>query len=200
MYRVLIPLIFLIIPFQTHAYKIKYVEGFYRLYVESFYDYSHDVNRNIFYLKAALGVPFSNPLYAIAEIENELEWEKYRYLMYMHINLKLTDSFLKLANSLDKQNAYFYNAPWKESNIKSLNEAELYYREAKKYWIDALEWSKKASHEKFMFLHLEDIQHFEDESHDIQTGELNYNDIINRHLTRLKNVRDQFEAMDDKTY
>lgn len=200
MHRYLIPLLFLIIPVNTHAHRIKYVEGFYKLYVESFYDYSHDVNRNIYYLKAALGVPFSNPLYAIAEIENELEWEKYRYLMYMHINLKITDSFLKLANSLDKQKAYFYNAPWKDSNLKSLDEAELYYKEALKYWVDAMEWSEKASDEKFMFLYLEDIQFFEDESVDIQSGELNYRSIIEKHLTRLQKVREDFEAMDSSTY
>ncbi len=182
------------------CYNIKYLEGFYNLYVENFYQYPNDVNRNIYYLKAALGVPFSNPLYAIATIKNETEWEKYRYLMFMHLNLKLVDSYLQLAKGLDKQEAYFYNAPWKEYNLKSLREAELYYLEAKKYWVDAVEWSSRANDDKFMFLYIEDIIYFEDEHYMIQTGELDYNKIIDKHLTRLKGVREKFENMDENTY
>ncbi|MBN2617059.1 MAG: hypothetical protein JXR64_01965 [Spirochaetales bacterium] len=200
MLRRVIPLIFLFFPTITFSYNIKYLEGFYNLYVENFYQYPQDVNRNIFYLKACLGVPFSNPLYALAKIENTTEWEKYRYLMYTHINLKLVDSYLQLAKGLDKQTAYFYNAPWKEYNIKSLNEAEKYYLEAKKYWVDAVEWSKRASDEKFMFLYIEEIITFEDESTMIQSGELDYNKIIDKHLTRLNKVRNEFENMDENTY
>lgn len=185
---------------SVNAHQIKYLEGFYNLYVENFYQYPHDVNRNIYYLKAALGVPFRNPLYAIAKIKTEDEWEKYRYLMYTHINLKLVDSFLQLAKGLDKQEAYFYNAPWKEYNIKSLNEAEMYYLEAKKHWVDAMEWSSLASDERFMFLFIEDIQQFEDESYLIQSGELDYNKIINKHLNRLNRIRNTFKEMDDSTY
>lgn len=193
-------LFFILSSFHISSHQIKYLEGFYNLYVENFYQYPHDVNRNIYYLKASLGVPFRNPLYALAEIENKDEWEKYRYLMYTHINLKLVDSFLQLAKGLDKQKAYFYNAPWKEYNIKSLNEAELYYLEAKKHWVDAVEWSSLAADEKFMFLFIEEIQNFEDESYMIQTGELDYNKIIDKHLTRLRRVRKEFEDMDENTY
>lgn len=200
MKKIFLSLIFLLISTQIFSYNIKYIEGFYNLYVEHFYQYPKDVNRNIYYLKSALGVPFSNPLYAIATIKNKIEWEKYRYLMYVHINLKLVDSYLQLAKGLDKQQAYFYNAPWKEYNIKSLNEAELYYLEAKKYWVDAVEWATRASDEKFMFLYIDDIINFENEVFMIQSGELNYNDIINKHLKRLNNVRTKFENMDETTY
>ncbi|QEN03274.1 hypothetical protein EW093_00650 [Thiospirochaeta perfilievii] len=200
MKKLLLFISLLSISVSTYSYNIKYLEGFYNLYVESFYGYPHDVNRNIFYLKSALSAPFSNPLYAIAKIEDEIHWEKYRYLMYMHINLKLVDSFLQLANSLDKHNAYFYNAPWKEYNIKSLNEAEKYYLEAKKYWVDALEWSSLANADKFMFLYVEDIITFEDESFMIENGDLDYNKIIDKHLKRLNEVRTKFENMDENTY
>lgn len=192
----------IIFTFTTslYSYDIKYLEGFYSLYVENFYQYPKDVNRNIYYLKSSLQADFRNPLYAIAKIENKIQWEKYRYLMYMHINLKLVDSFLQLAKGLDKREAYFYNAPWKEYNIKSLNEAELYYMEAKIHWVDALEWSSKAADDEFMFLYIEDIITFEDESQMIQTGELDYNKIIDKHLKRLNKVRDKFKAMDENTY
>lgn len=191
---------FILISVNIYSHDIKYLEGFYKLYVENFYQYPQDVNRNIYYLKSALSAPFSNPLYALATINNKTEWEKYRYLMYVHINLKLVDSYLQLAKGLDKREAYFYNAPWKEYNIKSLDEAEKYYLEAKKYWVDALEWSSLAHDDKFMFLYIEDIIAFEDESHQIETGELDYNRIIDKHLKRLNDVRDKFLAMDETTY
>lgn len=200
MKRVILILIFIVTSTTLFSYNIKYVEGFYKLYTESFYQYPHDVNRNIFYLKCALGADFSNPLYAIAEIKTEDEWDKYRYLMYTHINLKLVDLFLQLAKGLDKQEALFYNAPWKEFNIKSLNEAELYYLEAKKHWVDALEWSSLAANEKYMFLFIEEMYYFEDESYMIQSGELDYNKIIDKHLNRLDKVRTTFEEMDENTY
>lgn len=195
-------LIFIFMLFSNFIFSsdIKYLEGFYKLYTENFYQYPKDVNRNIYYLKSALGVPFRNPLYALATIKDKTQWEKYRYLMYTHINLKLVDSFLQLAKGLDKQEALFYNAPWKEYNIKSLNEAELYYLEAKKHWVDAVMWSNKAADDKFLFLFIEDIQNFEDESFMIQSGELNYNNIIDKHLSRLDKVRNTFEAMDETTY
>lgn len=200
MKKILLPLLFLLISTGIFSHDIKYLEGFYNLYVENFYQYPKDVNRNIYYLKSALSVPFSNPLYALAEIKTEEQWEKYRYLMYTHINLKIVDSYLQLAKGLDKQEALFYNAPWKEYNIKSLNEAEWYYLEAKKYWVDALEWSSLVADEKFMFLYIEDIIHFEDESTMIQSGELDYNKIIDKHLKRLNEVRTKFEEMDATTY
>ncbi|MGL1891708.1 MAG: hypothetical protein OCD02_08775 [Spirochaetaceae bacterium] len=200
MKKLLLASIFFIISTSIYSFDIKYLEGFYGLYVENFYQYPHDVNRNIFYLKSSLGVRFSNPLYAIAKIKTADEWEKYRYLMYTHINLKLVDSYLQLAKGFDKREALFYNAPWKEYNIKSLNEAEFYYLEAKKHWVDAVEWSSKASADKFMFLFIEDIINFEDESYMIQTGELDYNKTINKHLTRLNKVREDFKAMDENTY
>lgn len=200
MKRHIIALIIFTFSTSLFSYDIKYLEGFYGLYVENFYQYPKDVNRNIYYLKSALQSPFRNPLYALAKIEDEIHWEKYRYLMHMHLNLKLVDSFLQLAKGLDKQNAYFYNAPWKEYNIKSLNEAELYYLEAKKHWVDAIEWSSLANDDKFMFLYVEDIIAFEDESYMIQTGDLDYNKIIDKHLNRLNDVRDKFEAMDENTY
>lgn len=200
MKKIYIFIIFLFINSTAFGYNIIYLEQFYKLYTQEFYNYPHDVNRNIYYLKAALSSPFCNPLYALAKINNEDEWEKYRYLMYTHINLKLVDSFLMLANSLDKQVAYFYNEPWKKQNIDSLNEAEKYYLEAKKYWIDAVEWSNKASQDKFRFIFLDTTQYFQDESHLIQTGELNYNKIIDKHLLRLDKVRSDFENMDENTY
>lgn len=187
-------------PIELHAYKILYAEQFYKLYHQHFYQYPDDTMENIHYLGMALRSDFANPLNALATIENEKEWEKYRYLFYMHVNLRLVDSYLKLGMKYDKRNAYFYNYPWKFSNLDSLDTAEECYRYALNFWEDAIEWSEKAADQKFAWMFIEEVQFWEDESYRIQTGDLNYDRTIQRELDRLESVREAFEAMDENTY
>lgn len=179
-----------------YSYKILYAEQYYKLYHKHLHQYPHETQENIFYLGMALRSDFCNPLYAISKIENKTEYEKYRYLFYMHINLRLVDSYLMLAAKFDKFKAYFYNAPWKEQNLKSLEIAETYYNMARKYWADAVMWSEKSSQRQYRWLTLTDIQKWEDENWRIQEGELDYDAIIDRQLKRLYGVRAEFEAMD----
>ena len=152
---------------------------------------------NIYYLEEALKADFCNPLYALARISNKREWERYKNLFKMHMYLKLIQLYLTLGSGYDKRIAYFYNAPWKEQNLKSLEIAEQAYMVALGYWDEAKKWSKKA---KRSFLHLEDIQNWEDEHYRIETGELDYKDIIQSHLRRLERVRQHFQNMDEDTY
>ncbi len=187
-------------PSSVPAYKILYAEQFYRLYHQHMYSYPEDTMENIHYLGMALRSDFANPLNALARINNEKEWEKYRYLFYMHVNLKLVDSYLKLGMKYDKRNAYFYNYPWKFSNLDSLETAEECYRYAMGFWEDAKEWSAKAQDRKFAWMFIEDIQFWEDESYRIGTGDLNYERTIQRELDRLQRVRETFEAMDGDSY
>jgi len=193
-------LIFIRQPQDLHAYKILYAEQFYKLYHLHLYQYPEDTMEDIHYLGMALRSDFANPLNALARITNEKEWEKYRYLFYMHVNLKLVDSYLKLGMKYDKRNAYFYNYPWKFSNLDSLDTAEECYMYALNFWTDAKEWSAKASSKKFAWMNLDDIQFWEDESYRIQTGDLNYEKTIKRELERLRKVRETFKAMNGNTY
>ncbi|MDA3956014.1 hypothetical protein [Oceanispirochaeta sp.] len=187
-------------PVDLHAYKILYAEQFYRLYHQHMYLYPEDTMENIHYLGMALRSDFANPLNALATITNEKEWEKYRYLFYMHVNLRLVDSYLKLGMKYDKRNAYFYNYPWKFSNLDSLDTAEECYRYALNFWEDAKEWSAKASSDKFAWMFIQDVQFWEDESYRIETKDLNYEKTIQRELDRLQRVREAFESMDENTY
>jgi hypothetical protein len=116
----------------------------------------------------------------------------------MHLNLKVIEQYLILGNGWDKQVAYFYNEPWKEQNLKSLDTAETCYRTALTYWKDAKDWSKKAA--GMPTVHLEEVQYWEDENIRIESGALDYEKIINRHLDRLAKVRADFKAMDKSTY
>jgi hypothetical protein len=155
---------------------------------------------NIYWLEKAIQADFANPLYAVALIENETQWEKYRYLFMMHLNLKLIEQYLFLGNKWNKREVYFYNAPWKEQNLKSLETAEACFRAALYYWKDAVEWATKAQDRRFRFINLAQIQYWQDEAGRIEGKSLDYEKIIQRELTLLQKVREKFQAMDEHTY
>jgi hypothetical protein len=116
----------------------------------------------------------------------------------MHLNLKLIASYLTLGNKYDKMVAYFFNYPWKQQNLDSLKTAEQTYKVAYGYWAKAQEWSAKAW--AMRDVHLDAIEEWEDENYRIETGDLNYKDIIDAQLARLAKVRDQFQKMGPGTY
>jgi hypothetical protein len=193
-------LLFLISSTPLWSYRINLAEQYYQLYHQHFYYYPDDIAENVHYLQMALHSDFANPLNALAIIENEKQWEKYRYLFYMHVNLELVDCFIKWAGKFDKFNAYFFNYPWKSANLDSLDNAEKLYKQALVYWDDALEWSTTASDDTFAWMYLTDIQSWEDENYRIQTGDLDYGEIIQAHLDRLEKVRQEFQAMGPESY
>jgi hypothetical protein len=134
----------------------------------------------------------------LAAIEDETDWERYRYLFRMHLNLKLVELYLRWASQYNKQVAYFYNYPWKDENLESLKRAEHLMNQALYYWDEAQEWSSQAW--ELRQVHLEEVQYWADENYRIEQEELDYEAIIGRHLERLQEVRADFEAMDEETY
>jgi len=113
----------------------------------------------------------------------------------MHLNLKMIEQYLFLGNKWNKRQAYFYNAPWKEQNLESLETAENCYRTALHYWTAAKEWAGKARARRFYFINLPRVQFWEDEALRIENGGLDYEKIINRELALLQKVRERFQAM-----
>ncbi|MCF7937676.1 MAG: hypothetical protein K9L68_03665 [Spirochaetales bacterium] len=195
---IILGVFFLAAPGYLHSYKITYAEQYYRLFHLHFYQYPNDLMENIHYLERALRSDFANPLNALARIETEKEWERYRALFYMHVNIKLVELHLRLGSKFDRQNAYFYQYPWKYANLQSLEKAESIYRYALGYWEEALEWADKVPYAPYM--NLEEIQNWEDEHYRVENGDLDYQDIIERHLERLQSVREKYEAMGPDTY
>jgi hypothetical protein len=195
-------LVFLLLPLlSASAWRILYAEQYYKLYHEHLYHYPDDTMEDIYYLETALKADFAppvNPLYALAPITNRVEWERYRYLFYMHVNLKLISSYLTLGSKYDKFHAYFFNYPWKKGNLESLDKAEAAYKVAYGYWEKAREWSQKAW--AMRGTHLDRIEEWEQENYRIETGDLDYRDIIDTQLTRVAKVRAEFQAMDSHTY
>ena len=182
------------------SYAITFKEQYYNLFHVHYQQYPDDVMENIYWLQRATAADFCNPRYALAKITNEEEWEKYRYLFMMHINLKLAEQHLRLGKTWDKQFAYFYDEPWKEEYLRNLETAESCYREGLVYWDEAKSWAELANMGKFRFMFLTDIQYWEDERERIYTGDLDYEKIITRELKRLQSVKDTFNAMDENTY
>jgi len=182
------------------AYTVQYKEQFFKLYHTHYNQYPDDVMENIYWLECAVNADFANPLYALGKIENKQDWEKYRYLFMMHVNLKLTEQHLRLGSKWDKQVAYFYNAPWKKQNLESLENARTCYNAALVYWNEAKIWAEKANAREFRFLFLTDLQSWEDERERIATGSFDYSRTIGRELARLEKVRRDFLAMDENTY
>ena len=191
------------------SYFVVYKEQFYRLFHVHYQQYPDDVMENIYWLEKAVKADFCNPRNALAKITSEKDWEKYRYLFMMHVNLKLIEQHMRLAATFDKEVAYFYEAPWKEQYLRDLEKAQQCFQTGLVYWQEAKLWAEKindrlkeldASTGNFQFLFLPDIQNWEDERYRIANGELNYEKILNRELARLTKVRDTFLAMDEETY
>ena len=193
-------LLLMLASLPLFSYVVRYKEQFYRLYHIHYSQAPDDTMENIYWLERAVEADFCNPLYALGRIETKDDWEKYRYLFMMHINLKLVEQHLRLGAKWDKQAALFYNAPWKEQNLESLATAQACYNTALYYWREATVWAEKANAGKFRFLILDDLQFWEDERERIAAGELNYGRTIERELARLEQVRADFVAMDENTY
>jgi hypothetical protein len=180
------------------AYTIYYKEQYFKLYTQHYIQYPDDAIENIYWLEQAKKADFCNPLYAMAKIDDKKQWERYRYLLDMHIDLKLIEQHLALGSKFDKRAAYFYNAPWKDDNLESLRTAESAYRAALAYWPEAKDLALKAM--KMRFTDLPGAEYWVDEAARIESGELDYADMIAVQLSRLAKVRADFEKMNSSTY
>ena len=199
MKKALLVLLLSCVPLLTlSAWRILYAEQYYKLYHEHLYHYPDDTMEDIYYLESALKADFANPLYALAPIKDTTEWERYRDLFSMHVSLKLVSSFLTLGSKYDKMNAFFYNYPWKRQNLESLDKAEQTYKVAYDWWQKAKEWSAKAW--AMRGTHLDHIEEWETENFRVETGDLDYQAIIDAQLARVAKVRADFQKMDKSTY
>ena len=183
---------------SAFGYRLIYKEQIYDLNHQRLSMYPEDYAANIAWLEVALSANFANPLYAFARVENREQHEYYRYLFWMHLNLHLTDQYLGWAAGYVKFDAFYFNYPWREDNIQSLKRAESLFEMARYYWQEARAWSDRAA--EFRWMHLEEIQYWADQSFRIQSGELDYGAIIDRHQARLEQVRAEFEVMDRNTF
>lgn len=187
------------VPQNSHAYMVKYKEDWYKLFHVHYQQYPDDCMENIYWLEKAVKADFCNPLYIDFKVETEKQWEKYRYLFQMHINLKLIEQHLRLGRTYDKKCIYFYDAPWKDEYLRNMEKALSCYKAGLYYWKEAKIWCEKANGSSFNFLYITAKQNWEDERERIKNGNLNYEKMLNREIARLEKNISELKAM-DKTY
>ncbi|WDI35968.1 hypothetical protein PVA45_02635 [Entomospira entomophila] len=181
--------------------RITYAEEWYNLYHLHLHRYPEDEFENLIYLERALQADFSNPRYALAVIETADEWQLYRYLFKMHVNLQLVRTYMALADKYDRKHVYFYNQPWKDQNLRSLDIAEKYYQRAYFFWDETLKWVEAINNEKGLrWIHLGDINQWHNELTFIREGKLDFQKILDRHIKRLESNRQKLLEMDETTY
>jgi hypothetical protein len=183
---------------KANAYMVKYKEDFYKLYHVHYQQYPDDCIENIYWLEKAVQADFCNPLFTNAEIKTEKEWEKYRYLFQMHLNLKLIEQHLRLGRTYDKKCIYFYDAPWKDEYLRNMEKALSCYKAGLYYWQETKVWFEKADAPSFNFLFITSLQNWEDERERIKTGELNYEKMLTREINRLEKNIKELNEMDKK--
>ena len=180
----------------ANAYLVKYKEDYYRLYHVHHQQLPDDCIENIYWLEKAAQADFCNPLYTGVQITTEKEWEKYRYLFQMHINLKLIEQHLRLGRIYDKTCITFYDSPWKDEYQRNLEKALSCYKAGLYYWQEALLWYEKSDAPSFNFLFIQDKQNWEDERERIRNGELNYEKMLNREIARVEKNIEELKQMD----
>lgn len=186
------------VPFSDYIPKSRlhfktvphYLEDYYELYGLKEYYNENTLRKNIDRLKTALNCKFRHPSMALVKVETEKEYEKYRNLLFMHINLLIMRNQMTIASRYDKQRIYFFNLDFAREIRESLNTADQYYGEAEPYWQRAREYARKASAIKITTL----LSFMESERYSIIRGELDFGKIIQGHrdkVTRKKKELDQ---------
>lgn len=177
------------VPFSDYIPKVRlhyetvphYLEDYYLLYGLKQYYNENTLRKNIDRLNKALGSKFRHPSEALVKIETEEEYLKYRRLMFMHINLLIMRSHMRIASRYDKQKIYFFNNAFAKEINESLGIAEQFYKDAIPYWKQARDYAEKASSIKITT----DLSYIESERYSIINGDLDFGKIIDTHIQKI---------------
>ncbi len=177
------------LPKQIHT-----VEDFFRLYTEWLGPTRDSISRNIYFLELALIYPFDHPIKALTPITNKTQWDRYRYLILMHLNAMLTKAYLDLGWQYYKEHLYFFNGEFKKEYLKGYEIAEFYFQSALTYWQRAKKLAKMADSIKGQ-MYKTDLIYIEDECKRIVNGDIYYDESINRLLKELRKNREKAKKM-----
>ncbi|PNV76690.1 hypothetical protein [Leptospira inadai] len=178
------------VPYKLHKWEPKFLEDYYELYGLKLHYKENELRRNIFFLKAGLNRRFRHPRNALCPVKNEEEYHKYRLLLFMHINLQIMRSYMRIASQFDKRHLYFYNLDFAHELKQSFEVADGFYKEAIPYWENALKYADEASENDSDL----DLGTMETERFEIITGKLDFGKIISDHRSRLTKKRETVSA------
>ncbi|MCD2396844.1 hypothetical protein LRB77_03275 [Borreliella burgdorferi] len=173
--------------------KFYYAEQWYVIFNSQMNKKPENYKKNIFFLQKALKYPFGNPKYSLTKIETKEQWEKYKLLFKMHVNLLLVRQNLHLGDLFDTRNLYFFKTPEKDGIISNLEKSKKLYKLAINYYSEALKYHKKLENYKSVKLKNDGITNWENEYHKISLKKLNYYDIIKKELLRIDETKAFFE-------
>lgn len=192
--------LFLFSSLSAFSWPLLYAEQYYKLYHQHFYATVESTDENIFYLQQALKADFANPLNALTKIENKNEWACYRALFRMKCSQLMLEEYRKQASKFDKQKAYFYNQPYRQIILRSLEVALLNYRKALACWPDVQTYAEETGKPQYRYIHFDSIYKWQEDAWRIRTGQLDYQKIIEKDIARLEKVKKDLEEMDENTY
>lgn len=170
------------IPFKQTKYVPMFFEDFYELYGLPHHYNVPDLKESIYFLVQAMTHRFRHPRNALCTIENEQQYHKYRLLMFMHVNMLVMRMYLRLGSMYDKRHLYFHDLDVADDLEISFLIARTYYHEARTYWEQAVQYANQASEYPFEL----GITGHENEMFLINSGRLNYDRIIDRHMYQLE--------------
>ena len=174
------------IPKRLHKWHPKHVEDFFLLYSLKQHYGEQSLLKNIYFLQTALKRRFRHPRNALVLVETKEQYHKYRLLLFMHIHLKIMRSYLRLGSQFDKRHLYFYNLDFAKELNESFKIARFYYEKSIPYWKESVILAEKASRYSFE-LKLDTLESIR---YDIIRKEINFDEYINNHLSRLKQKQD----------
>jgi hypothetical protein len=179
------------IPRVRQHYKTvpHYVEDYYLLYGLKQYYNENTLRLNIARLKTAMECRFRHPSEALVKVESEDEYLKYRNLMFMHINMLILRDHLKIAARYDKRTIQFYNLDFAKEIRESLDTAEVLYRDAMPYWMEAKKYAELASGIKITT----DLGFMESERCSIVKGTTDFEKIINGYLAKVEEKKGKLD-------
>lgn len=122
------------LPQDLLSRRLIYKEEFYRIYYLPQKYVNDDLTRAIHWLSWARVAPFAPPIQALKPHEDEQDYIKYQALINMHIDYLLTKNTAYLAARFDKHRPVYFNKPYAEDILKSLDIAEYLYDQAEIYW------------------------------------------------------------------
>ena len=167
-------------PTPGAARRLYYAEEFY-LYVMNLYHTNPNLERNVRFMQWALDAPFDNPVRSLALIRTENDFERYKLLFKLHVNMLIIDSTLQLARRFDKEHVYFFNLWWAQSLKESFTFARYNYETSLNYWDEVLKYAVALDKLPGRL----NLEAWEDEYESIRSGEFDYAKIVAKHLAKL---------------
>jgi len=176
--------------------RLKYVEDFFNLYNEWLYQDTDNISRNIYFLELAWVLPFDHPIRALTPISNEVHWQRYKYLIKMHIAVLLAKNYLDFGKQFYKENIYFYSKEYEKELLDGYEIAESYFKSALGWFKIAKKYANLVS-EYDPYLYGTTLYYMEDEYKKIMNGEIYYDVVVNRLLNKIKENRNKLKSLKD---